>query len=147
MTDLAAVADILAKTTQANRWLRGGMYLLLSAAGVTSLFLDLPFLDNVVNFTILMLGLFFILGGVVSGVGHFLQILVVERAGYPLLLAALVALTVILFIEADENVARAFIGLITLAFALGLYGRSRDLGTLLRIQRSLHQERVEHGSE
>lgn len=127
-----------------RRTARTLMYLALIVAGVVVFYLPIAFFDNVLTFTAVVVGVFLIIGGLVSKIGHTFGIVTLERAGYPLILAAMTGLTTVLFLEAHNNTARTFIGLITLSFTLGLYGRWRDLGTLRKLRLTLAVEYTDH---
>jgi hypothetical protein len=111
------------------------MYLCIASAGVSLWFIDIPFLANVLGLTYLMISVFLFVGGLVSGGGHLLRILVVEKAGYPLIISAMTVLAGVLFNESGASAARVFNGLLVFGFTLGLYGRWRDLSLLLRAQK------------
>lgn len=130
-----------------HRFVRGAMYLLILLAGVAIFFIDLAFLENLEDATIAIVGLFLIVGGAVSSIGHVTNIVVLERAGYPLFLTALMALTAVLFSGAADNAARSVFGLLTLSFTLGLYGRWRDLGVVQKFRRAVAKEYPDHGVE
>jgi hypothetical protein len=125
-----------AEMVTGHRGVRGLMYGCLTGAGASLWFLHIAFLADVTGLTYLGVSVFLFVGGLVSGVGHGLRILVVERAGYPLVLASLSVLAVVLFNGSGESAVRLFNGLIIFGFTLGLYGRWRDLGTLLKAQRA-----------
>lgn len=130
-----------------HRFVRGTMYVLLMLAGVAIFFIDLAFLEKLQDATIAIVGLFLIVGGGVSAAGHVTNIVVLERAGYPLFLTALMALTAVLFSGAADNAARSVFGLLTLSFTLGLYGRWRDLGAVRNYRRAMAEEYPDHGVE
>lgn len=123
-----------------HRAVRGLMYMGLALAGVAVFFIPLAFFEELEDFTVGVVGLFLFVGGCISGAGHGLRIISLERAGYPLLVTALSALAAVLFLEADENAARTFIGLLVFSLTLGLYGRWRDLGTLRKIRQTFAEE-------
>jgi predicted MFS family arabinose efflux permease len=122
-----------------HRGVRGAMYGCIAAAGVTLWFVPIPFLVDLVGVTYLVISLFLLVGGTVSGIGHFLRSIIIERAGYPLFLTALAVLTAMLLKGSDDQAARVFIAFITFSFTLGLYGRWRDLKAL--------REQLLHGGE
>lgn len=130
-----------------HRLARGSMYACLAASGVVLWFIPIPFMENLVGMTYAVIATFLIVGGLVSSAGHMLRIIVVERAGYPLLLTALTSLCATLFKESDAQAARIFIALVVFALTLGLYGRWRDLGTLRKQQvAQAHEEGLRDGS-
>lgn len=110
------------------------MYACIAGSGVALWFIPVPFLEDVVGWTFFFISLFLIIGGGVSMIGHWSRILILEKAGYPLILTALVSLTGLLFKGADDQAARVFIALLIFGFTLGLYGRWRDLATLVELQ-------------
>jgi hypothetical protein len=118
-----------------HRTVRGTMYACISGAGVALWFLPIPFAENLIGVTYGIIATFLCVGGATSWLGHLLCSLVFEKAGYPLILTALVCLSSLLLLESNEQAIRIFNGLIVFAFTLGLYGRWRDLGILLKIQR------------
>lgn len=129
MSEVQEIAPIVL----GHRAIRGLMYFCLMLAGIAVFFIPLAFFDRLQDLTIGAVGLFLIVGGTVSGAGHLWRIIVLERAGYPLIITALAALCSVLFVEAQDNAARTFIGLLIMALTLGLYGRWRDLGVLRRV--------------
>jgi hypothetical protein len=117
------------------------MYASISGAGFALWFLPIPFTENFVGVTYAIIAAFLTVGGFTSWLGHLLQSLLFEKAGYPLILTALVCLSALLFLESNEQAIRIFNGLIVFALTLGLYGRWRDLGILLKIQRHHDQKK------
>jgi len=121
-----------------HRTSRALMYACIAGAGLATPFLDLPFLEDLVNATIWALGIVLMIGGLMALAGHILHSLVLERAAYPLLLTSMVALVVVLL--SGGTAARTFIGLLLLGFAFGLYGRSHDLKQLIELDEEIRQD-------
>jgi hypothetical protein len=140
------MTELLEQETLRSRIIHGFVYALIILAGITVFFIPLAFFDNLQDFTVGVIGLFLVLGGSVSAAGHLLKAIRVERTGYALVLPALTVLSGVLFVEADENAARAFVGLLMMALTLGLYGRQRDLRTLHRAQSAATVVYPDHGN-
>lgn len=140
--------EIFSPLVLGHRSLRGTMYLLIVLAGVAVFIFPVAFLSNISNFSLAVIGAFLLIGGLVSGTGHFYGVITLERAGYPLILTALMAMSAVLFYESSEGNtgARVLLGLIVLSFTLGLYGRWRDLGTLRKIRATVAAEYHDHDS-
>lgn len=140
--------EIFSPLVLGHRSLRGMMYLLIVLAGVAVFIFPVAFLSNISNFSLGVIGAFLMIGGLVSGAGHFYGVITLERAGYPLVLTALMAMsTELLYKAPDENTgARVLLGLSVLSFTLGLYGRWRDLGTLSKIRATVATEYLDHDS-
>jgi len=136
---LIAKEEVTVMRIKQHRASRTLMYTSFIAAGISVWFLDLPFFNDLITATIFMLGLGLTAGGMIGFIGHYGQLLQIERAGYPVLITSLLTLVLILFFAPGQNAARTFIGLILLGTCFGLYGRSRDLKTLVQWQRMQHQ--------
>lgn len=115
---------------------RVAMYACFVGAGFSVPFLGLPIFEDVVNTSIILIGFGLFVGGLICMVGHIIHHLMIERAGYPILIASFGGLTLILLATDDQRPARTFVGFIMLGLMFGLYGRDRDLKTLVKFTRA-----------
>lgn len=121
-----------------RRAARGMLYASLIASGAASSVVNATF---TVSFGLKAVGLFLILGGTISLVGHLRSIPAVEAIGLPLLISALGALALTAFVGGAATPPRYFVASLCLGFTFSLFARWRDLRTLTELNKSFRSSR------
>ena len=116
-----------------HRVSRGMVYVVLLLAGISSYTpLNVTFIENL---TLKIVGVFLIVGSVISLIGYGKKENHIEILGSPLLVTAMTVLTAKAFISnSAEDPTRYFTGLILAAFTCSLLSRYRDLQALISIR-------------
>ena len=115
-----------------HRKSRAMTYVVLMAAGAASFTsLNVTFYQSV---ALRVLGVFLIVGGLISLVGHVKKETHIEIIGCPTLIAAMAALSASAFItHGTADPARWMMGLLLTSFTLSLASRYRDLQALISL--------------
>ncbi len=116
---------------------RAFMYGMLSLAGVTSFFIHVSFTAGI---ALKVCGVFLFVGGAVSLTGHLKTDVKLEKLGFPLLVTAMGTLSLLAFLGGPGSPPRYLVALLLAAFTFGLFGRYRDLQTLIALSRPINRE-------
>ena len=125
------------------RIVRATCYVGLSAAGVLSLFLSPSTLGAALQYTIVVWSVFLIVGGIFCAAGHFFKVLLLERAGLPLLISSIGVYGAAALSQSKGAIGPMIVGLILLSFAIGLLARAREVHVDSKVLKLLHTKERE----
>jgi len=119
-----------------RRVVRALLYGALVVSGVGSFFV--PISTFAADIALKACGVFLIVGGAISLVGHIKRLLGVELVGFPLLLTAMGALSLSAFVGGAATPPRYFLASLCTAFTFSLFARAHDLQALIRLGKAFN---------